>query len=254
MRLAKVCPPLPEPWPPVALDAFLALLGSGESMIPAWEDLDQAGLISTLLPGWERLRSMPQRDPIHLYTVDRHLMQTAVEAAGSGAPGVAGPTCCCWPRSCTTSARGTRDEYPDHSAAGAALVGPWLRRLGVPPRGRGGDHHADPAPPAAAPTRPPGATRTTRPPSPRWSSMPSGRCDPRPAARAHRWPTPGPPVRPRGAPGGRARSAHLVSRVRRALAGEPPAEPPAMTAGGARARSRPAGSASSSSRCPARCG
>ena len=24
---------------------------------------------------------MPQRDPIHLYTVDRHLMQTAVNAA-----------------------------------------------------------------------------------------------------------------------------------------------------------------------------
>ena len=25
---------------------------------------------------------MPQRDPIHLYTVDRHLMQTAVNASG----------------------------------------------------------------------------------------------------------------------------------------------------------------------------
>ena len=50
-------------------------------MITAWEDLDQAGLISTLLPGWERLRSMPQRDPIHLYTADRHLMQTAVNAS-----------------------------------------------------------------------------------------------------------------------------------------------------------------------------
>ena len=51
-------------------------------MITAWEGLDQAGLISEMLPGWERLRSMPQRDPIHLYTVDRHLMETAVNASG----------------------------------------------------------------------------------------------------------------------------------------------------------------------------
>ena len=35
LRLAKTCPPLPDPWPPVALDAFLALLGAGEPMIPA---------------------------------------------------------------------------------------------------------------------------------------------------------------------------------------------------------------------------
>ena len=81
LRLAKNCPPLPEPWPPIALDAFLALLGAGEPMIAAWEDLDQAGLISSLLPGWERLRSMPQREPIHQFTVDRHLMETAVNAA-----------------------------------------------------------------------------------------------------------------------------------------------------------------------------
>ena len=72
----------PIPGRPPALDAFLALLGAGEPMIAAWEDLDQAGLIANLLPGWERLRSMPQRDPIHLFTVDRHLMETAVVASG----------------------------------------------------------------------------------------------------------------------------------------------------------------------------
>ncbi len=127
VRLARISPVMPEPWPPIALDALLSLLGSGEPMITAWEGLDQAGLISELLPGWERLRSLPQRDPIHLYTVDRHLMQTAVNAStmvrrvsrpdllllaaifhdiGKGLPG-------------------------DHSIVGAEMIPSWLSRLGV---------------------------------------------------------------------------------------------------------------------------
>ena len=31
LRLAKSCPPLPSPWPPIALEAFLALLGIGST-------------------------------------------------------------------------------------------------------------------------------------------------------------------------------------------------------------------------------
>ena len=59
----------------------VALLGAGEPIAGVWEALDQAGVISAILPDWDRLRSLPQRDPVHRYTVDRHLMQTAVEAA-----------------------------------------------------------------------------------------------------------------------------------------------------------------------------
>jgi len=79
-RLAKWCPPMPQPWPAQALDEFIRLLGSGAELVPVWESLDQVGLIGALLPGWERLRSMPQRDPVHRFTVDRHLVQTAAEA------------------------------------------------------------------------------------------------------------------------------------------------------------------------------
>jgi [protein-PII] uridylyltransferase len=132
LRLAKTCPPLPEPWPPIALDAFLALLGAGEPMIPAWEDLDQAGLISTLLPGWERLRSMPQRDPIHRYTVDRHLMETAVVAAGL-VRRVSRPDLLLLAAILHDIGKGHGADYSDHSVAGAELSVAWLQRMGVDP-------------------------------------------------------------------------------------------------------------------------
>ncbi|HEY4994473.1 MAG TPA: [protein-PII] uridylyltransferase [Nakamurella sp.] len=130
LRLAKTCPPLPDPWPAAALDAFLALLGAGAPMIAAWEDLDQAGLISTLLPGWERLRSMPQRDPIHLYTVDRHLMETAVVAAGL-VRRVSRPDLLLLAAILHDIGKGHGADYPDHSVAGAEISVRWLTRMGV---------------------------------------------------------------------------------------------------------------------------
>lgn len=134
LRLARTCPPLPDPWPPVALDAFLSLLGAGEPMLAAWEDLDQAGLISTLLPGWERLRSLPQRDPIHLYTVDRHLMQTAVNAAGL-VRRVARPDLLLLAAILHDIGKGPREDerdHADHAEVGADMCVPWLRRMGLP--------------------------------------------------------------------------------------------------------------------------
>jgi [protein-PII] uridylyltransferase len=79
-RLAG-CPPLPVPWPPEARDSLVALLGAGPAAIPVWEALDQEGLVATLLPDWDRVRNRPQRNPLHTYTVDRHLMEAAARAA-----------------------------------------------------------------------------------------------------------------------------------------------------------------------------
>jgi [protein-PII] uridylyltransferase len=79
-RLAG-CPPLPVPWPPEARDALVALLGAGPSAIPVWEALDQEGLVAALLPDWDRVRNRPQRNPLHTYTVDRHLVEAAARAA-----------------------------------------------------------------------------------------------------------------------------------------------------------------------------
>src|ERR1700761_5012654 len=79
-RLAE-CPPLPVPWPAEARDALVALLGAGPEAIAVWEALDQEGLITVLIPDWERVRNRPQRNPLHTYTVDRHLVEAAAHAA-----------------------------------------------------------------------------------------------------------------------------------------------------------------------------
>ena len=79
-RLAD-CPPLPVPWPDEARDALAALLGAGPAAISVWEALDQEELITRLLPDWERVRNRPQRNPLHTFTVDRHLIETAADAA-----------------------------------------------------------------------------------------------------------------------------------------------------------------------------
>jgi [protein-PII] uridylyltransferase len=79
-RLAD-CPPLPVPWPDEARDALAALLGAGPAAISVWEALDQEELIARLLPDWERVRNRPQRNPLHTFTVDRHLIETAAHAA-----------------------------------------------------------------------------------------------------------------------------------------------------------------------------
>ena len=129
-RLAKLCPPLPNPWPAAALNAFVSLLGAGASMITVWESLDQAGLISSMLPGWEKLRSKPQWDPIHMFTVDRHLMETAVQASRLVRK-VRRPDLLLLTAIFHDIGKGAGH---DHSVVGAKLIRDWMPRLGVAPQ------------------------------------------------------------------------------------------------------------------------
>ncbi|MGB0113241.1 MAG: HD domain-containing protein, partial [Ilumatobacteraceae bacterium] len=46
------------------------------------ESLDQRDLFSRLLPEWAPVRSKPQRNAYHRFTVDRHLWEAAANAAG----------------------------------------------------------------------------------------------------------------------------------------------------------------------------
>lgn len=79
-RLAKESAPLPVPWPRSARESFVSLLGAGAPLVGVWEAFDQLGVIESLLPGWDVIRSAPQRNAIHRFTVDRHLVETAVQA------------------------------------------------------------------------------------------------------------------------------------------------------------------------------
>ncbi|MEE6260925.1 [protein-PII] uridylyltransferase [Plantactinospora sonchi] len=78
--LAAYCPPLPTPWPPAARAALITLLGAGPGLVPTWETCDRYGLVDGWLPEWTRMRSLPQHNPVHRYTLDRHLVQAAAEA------------------------------------------------------------------------------------------------------------------------------------------------------------------------------
>jgi [protein-PII] uridylyltransferase len=72
---------MPDPWPAPARSALLSLLGTGKPALPVLETLDQHGLLVRILPEWEQVRSKPQRNAYHRFTVDRHLCEAAANAA-----------------------------------------------------------------------------------------------------------------------------------------------------------------------------
>ncbi|WP_370375453.1 [protein-PII] uridylyltransferase [Micromonospora sp. HM5-17] len=144
--LAAYCPPLPTPWPPAARAALLTLLGAGPGLVPTWETCDRYGLVDGWFPEWPRMRSLPQHNPVHRYTLDRHLVQTAAEATayarevdrpdllllaallhdvGKGLDGG------------DAGARSERPEGPggsaDHSVVGAPVAARIAARIGLPP-------------------------------------------------------------------------------------------------------------------------
>ncbi|MDH6587558.1 [protein-PII] uridylyltransferase [Streptomyces sp. SAI-133] len=80
-RMAAGVRPLPTPWPAEAREQLVTLLGSGQPTIDVWEALEAEGLITRMLPDWERVRCRPQRNAVHIWTVDRHLIETAVRAS-----------------------------------------------------------------------------------------------------------------------------------------------------------------------------
>jgi [protein-PII] uridylyltransferase len=74
-------PAPPVPWPESARRSFCELLLCGPPMVAVAEILDRWGLWVRLMPEWEPTQSRPQRNAYHRFTVDRHLLETAAEAA-----------------------------------------------------------------------------------------------------------------------------------------------------------------------------
>jgi [protein-PII] uridylyltransferase len=80
-RLAASAPTLTEPWPYEARDLFVRLLAAGPGLLAVWETLDETGALDLLLPEWRGIRLLPHATPVHRYTVDRHAVETCIEAA-----------------------------------------------------------------------------------------------------------------------------------------------------------------------------
>ena len=117
---------IPQPWPRAAREALVSFLGAGVSAIPVWEALDNAGCLTQLLPYWENVRSAPQRNALHIYTIDRHQVQTAAHAA-EYARDVARPDLLLVAALFHDIGKG---RGPNHSAIGADLMRDIAYRMG----------------------------------------------------------------------------------------------------------------------------
>ncbi len=127
-RLAADAPPVPVPWPAEVRDDFVWLLGTGAPAVPVLESLDHAGLLARLLPEWDAVRCKAQHNPVHRFTVDRHLLETAAEAARYTRQ-VSRPDLLLLGALLHDIGKG----YPgDHSVVGAAHADEMARRMGLP--------------------------------------------------------------------------------------------------------------------------
>jgi [protein-PII] uridylyltransferase len=61
--------------------AFGRLLRQGARAVPVFEALDHAGVLVRILPEWTHVRSLPQRNAYHRFTVDRHLLEAVSQCA-----------------------------------------------------------------------------------------------------------------------------------------------------------------------------
>lgn len=103
-----------------------ALLAAGPPMLRVWDSLDQHGLIERLLPEWDRVRSLPQHNAVHVFTVDRHLLQTVLETDSTGVT-VTRPDLVRIGALLHDLGKG----YPgDHSVVGAGLAAVIMSRMG----------------------------------------------------------------------------------------------------------------------------
>jgi [protein-PII] uridylyltransferase len=109
-RLVETAPELRTPWPRQALKDLLVMLAAGPAVVATIEALDRTGLWGRLFPEWGAVRDLPPRDVVHIWTVDRHLVETVARA----------------------SAFTTRVSRPD-----LLVLGALVHDIG---KGRGGDH------------------------------------------------------------------------------------------------------------------
>ncbi len=80
-RLAAEAARPGDPWSPETRLALVRVLAAGQAGMAGLEALDQQGILVRLVPEWEPVRNRPQRNAYHRFTVDRHLLEAAANAA-----------------------------------------------------------------------------------------------------------------------------------------------------------------------------
>ena len=117
---------LTNPWPRDARENLITLIGAGSAMVQIFEALDQEEIIFHWIPEWKKVRSLPQRNVLHRHTVDRHMVETAVQAAALTRQ-VHRPDLLLFSALFHDIGKGTEE---DHSERGERLIEPLARRIG----------------------------------------------------------------------------------------------------------------------------
>ncbi len=128
-RLADKMGPPPDPWPVETRQALVRVLCAGRGAVAALEALDHQDLLARILPEWSAVRNKPQRNAYHRFTVDRHLLEAAANAAEL-APRVDRPDLLVVGALLHDIGKG----FPgDHTEVGIGLVATIARRMGFAP-------------------------------------------------------------------------------------------------------------------------
>ena len=126
-RLAEEAPAPQGRWTDELKRVFLLLLGAGAGSIHAIEMLDHIGVWERYVPEWALVRNRPQFNPYHRWTVDRHLLESAANAARHTLD-VRRPDLLLMGAFLHDIGKGSG---ADHSEAGAAIVSTFAARTGV---------------------------------------------------------------------------------------------------------------------------
>jgi [protein-PII] uridylyltransferase len=128
-RLSEAAPELRTPWPRQGLKDLLVMLAAGSATVATIEALDRTGLWGRLFPEWGAVRDLPPRDVVHIWTVDRHLVET-VSRASAFTTRVSRPDLLVLGALCHDIGKG---RGGDHSVIGADLATQIGTRLGLWP-------------------------------------------------------------------------------------------------------------------------
>lgn len=126
--LARMAESPVGPLLPAQRDVLVDAL-AGEHLADVYEALDVKGIFARWVPGWMEVRNRPQRSAVHRFTVDRHQIETVLQAQRF-LPHVSRPDLLLV--TALLHDLGKRPGARDHAVEGAPLAEAAARHLGFP--------------------------------------------------------------------------------------------------------------------------